>query len=931
MHHYLEFTDEKSNKFWEITLDGKSFTVRYGKIGTDGQIQTKDFSSDDEAKKEAKKLLADKLKKGYVEKGASGKAAPAKDKVEKKKAPDAKEAKKPVAEAKAVKAEKPAKPDKQPSSAVVFTSEPFAIETKKIPPVWSALGNCFFNVCCLSPDGSILYEASHGSISLWNARTGEQTGFFPSGNDDHTKIIYDIAISSDGKLLATGSEDKSLVIWDVEKRQSIIKFKYKDFVESVAFSPDGKELYAGINEGSVRIIDLASMKEKKSIAFEELSEVKFVRFFPDGKRYAVIGDDHSVPWKDGKSSSWVYIVQSVDDHARLLTIPAPKEDEEVRSFALSPDGKHAALGIGRHFRLLDADTGYEIFSPEHGGNTSVGLSFAPDNKSYATIGLKGLVEIWKNGEPEALSRFETLDYGQDVSYTSDGSLMVTTMHHRTVYDAALNPVIKYEPNAHAGISALECGGVLLVCHADGKIRRWKSDTGELISVDEAPVAGKPFFSHDGSAYITIDGAPAIIDVMTRARREIPGAFGALTAAAFSPDAKRIALADTSCMVTILETDGFVKVGSFSVKPNKRERIVRSLCFSQDGKTIYADGFFKMTEYDCETGKETIGGFTDDISAIAVSKKYTIVGSCEGTVALWKTGGESEIKEFETFDGVIENVGLSADDQYFYCLYRTGLVRAFSTAKKKELFSFGFYADGEWLAVDSEGRFRGSSGSTKYLVVSDSINYLDFYADKKPEAGSAKKKKPKKQVIDVNLRYAILNVMKDFRFDRDAFHDENLGEEDEDHDCEYEPCPLIEKYLQSLDLSEYHPESVTEIDWSGGCDIQHQIWCYWDGECETFHIESLAGIGMLENLKSLNIGLSLITDLSPLASLQHLESLTLEQSPECGPVISLEPLLGIKTLKELSLGQIMVEDADRSNEIIAELIKRGVTVEAIIQG
>ncbi len=67
MKHHLTYKDGKSDKFWNIEVSGKSFTVTYGKIGTSGQVQTKDFDSEEKCLKEAKKLLSEKLKKGYVE------------------------------------------------------------------------------------------------------------------------------------------------------------------------------------------------------------------------------------------------------------------------------------------------------------------------------------------------------------------------------------------------------------------------------------------------------------------------------------------------------------------------------------------------------------------------------------------------------------------------------------------------------------------------------------------------------------------------------------------------------------------------------------------------------------------------------------------------------------------------------------------------
>jgi predicted DNA-binding WGR domain protein len=65
---YFEFIEGTSKKFWEIALDGTSFTTRYGKIGTDGQQSLKEYDTPAKAKLEYDKLVAEKTKKGYLEK-----------------------------------------------------------------------------------------------------------------------------------------------------------------------------------------------------------------------------------------------------------------------------------------------------------------------------------------------------------------------------------------------------------------------------------------------------------------------------------------------------------------------------------------------------------------------------------------------------------------------------------------------------------------------------------------------------------------------------------------------------------------------------------------------------------------------------------------------------------------------------------------------
>src|SRR3954454_8655686 len=64
---YLELSEDngKSHKFYEVTVDGAKLTIRFGRIGDNGQTQVKEFPSADKAKAEAVKKLSEKAKKGY--------------------------------------------------------------------------------------------------------------------------------------------------------------------------------------------------------------------------------------------------------------------------------------------------------------------------------------------------------------------------------------------------------------------------------------------------------------------------------------------------------------------------------------------------------------------------------------------------------------------------------------------------------------------------------------------------------------------------------------------------------------------------------------------------------------------------------------------------------------------------------------------------
>jgi DNA ligase-1 len=65
---YFEFEGDGSSKFWEITLEGPQFKVRYGKIGSAGQTTLKSYDTAEQAAREAEKLTQEKVRKGYLEK-----------------------------------------------------------------------------------------------------------------------------------------------------------------------------------------------------------------------------------------------------------------------------------------------------------------------------------------------------------------------------------------------------------------------------------------------------------------------------------------------------------------------------------------------------------------------------------------------------------------------------------------------------------------------------------------------------------------------------------------------------------------------------------------------------------------------------------------------------------------------------------------------
>jgi DNA ligase-1 len=67
----FELVEGSSSKFWEVARDGCAVTVRYGRIGSDGQAKTKEYPSEEQARRHADGLIAEKVAKGYRECGGA--------------------------------------------------------------------------------------------------------------------------------------------------------------------------------------------------------------------------------------------------------------------------------------------------------------------------------------------------------------------------------------------------------------------------------------------------------------------------------------------------------------------------------------------------------------------------------------------------------------------------------------------------------------------------------------------------------------------------------------------------------------------------------------------------------------------------------------------------------------------------------------------
>eukprot|EP00927_Polykrikos_kofoidii_P043897 TRINITY_DN37997_c0_g1_i1.p1 TRINITY_DN37997_c0_g1~~TRINITY_DN37997_c0_g1_i1.p1 ORF type:complete len:298 (-),score=48.17 TRINITY_DN37997_c0_g1_i1:370-1263(-) len=200
--------------------------------------------------------------------------------------------------------------------------------------------------------------------------------------EGHEGSLNCVAISSDGERLATGSEDATAKIWDVETRECLFTLEAKKgAIIQVAFSPDNKLLATASYLKKAHIWNVETGECLMTLA-GHISAVRSVAFSPDGSRLATGSGDM-------KTKIW-----SVEAGECLATIGDGDKwlVGVVFSVAFSPDGKRLATGGGMGIMIYDSETFECSLQLAHEGVVSV--VFSSDGSRLASASNDETAKVW---------------------------------------------------------------------------------------------------------------------------------------------------------------------------------------------------------------------------------------------------------------------------------------------------------------------------------------------------------------------------------------------------------------------------------------------------------------------------------------------------------------------------------------------------------
>ncbi|MGX9884488.1 toll/interleukin-1 receptor domain-containing protein [Streptomyces sp. NPDC002276] len=510
-----------------------------------------------------------------------------------------------------------------------------------------------------------------------------------SGLLSHSWPVRSVAFSPDGKTIASGSQDGIVQLWDATTQRKIGAplIGHNQGVTSVAFGPGGRTLASSSSDGTVRLWNITDHKQIGDALQAHAGAIHSVAYSPDGRTLIAGGSGDS-----GTVRLW-----DVATHHQIGTPLGGRAYDA--SVAFSPDGRTFATGA-EDLRLWDARShapiGKALTTAGYGISS---VSFSGDGRIIAAADADGGVRLWDTTTRAPIGKPFTASTGVDsVAFSPDGTMFAAAYDDGSVrlWDIARHIPMGAPFTGHTSrvwaVAFSPDGSTLASSSDDTTVRLW--DVRTLRQIDtwvDSRTQRKAVLSPHGQI-LAVAGAGSAVrfwNVATRRRIGDPLVSSDVdftSALSLSPDGTVLATASfgTTERVKLWDVTTHRQIGK---SLPSRTRSILAVAFSPDGRNLAISDDDSVRIWNLTTRRQT--GKALDIRAVNVTfspdGRTIATTSDNDTVVIWDSATHRRIGETPpSHTAQINAIVFSADGTMMATASRDNTVRLWNVATRKQI-------------------------------------------------------------------------------------------------------------------------------------------------------------------------------------------------------------------------------------------------------